>query len=254
MAITSTRPLLHVAGHPLPATAGFSLIELTVVITIVAVTATLLIPVIRMVRSSAKSVYCASHMRQVLIGIEGYGQDNEGFLVSYWIDNRYWFDSLSPYLEANTSAGKLDAKHRNAFYRCPEWNWGGSSHYSNMGYGMCHDNNVGSSNTFWSNWSWVATGNVSDGRIAQLTWPSSRIIIGDSANTYIEALGNVWAYWTIYQYDQSKWLGVSPYAPAAANPVRHGGRANYGFVDGHVKSLGPLISPYGYFDPKRLAE
>ena len=114
---------------------------------------------------------------------------------------------------------------------------------------MCHTNNVGSPNTFWSSWNWVSTGMVRDGRIAELTYPSTRIMLGESAGLYIQVVGNFWAYWTTYYYDQSKWQGLPP---AAANPVRHSGRANYGFVDGHVQSLDPLISPLGYADPKRL--
>lgn len=231
------------------APSGFSLIELLVVMVIVVVLAGLLVPALARTRTAAKTIRCAANMRQILMGIHAYGQDNDGLLVSYWIGNHYWFDNLSPYLDANTSADKLNAKSKNVFYSCPEWNWTGSAHYTDMGYGMCHDNNVGSPRPFWSNWSWVATGNIRDGTIGELTYPSSRIVLGESGGLYIQAFSSVWAYWTTFGYDQSKWQG-SP--PAAANPVRHAGRANYGFVDGHVQSLDPLTSPWGYTDPSKL--
>lgn len=236
-------------ARPLPIRHGFSLIELLVVLAIVVVLVALLLPALARVKVAAKSVRCAANMRQLLMGIHAYGMDNEGFLVSYWIENLYWFDNLAPYLDADTAAGKLDAKTHTVFYTCPEWNWTGIPHYSNMGYGMCHDNNVGAPNPFWSNWAWVATGNIRDGRIAELTCPSTRIILGESGGTYIQAVGSVWAGWTTNLYDQAKWQGQPPFA---ANPVRHGGMANYGFVDGRVQSLDPLTSPWGYSDPTRL--
>lgn len=229
--------------------AGFTLLELFTVIAIIAVLASLLMGAVGRVKTAAKTVRCAGHMRQLLFAIQGYGQDNAGLLVSYWVPNRYWYDNLSTYLAANTATGVIDAKSRNVFYNCPEWNWTGLAHYSNMGYGMCHDNNVGTPNPFWSNWAWIATGNISDGKIIALTCPGTRIMLGESGGTYIQAVGSVWAGWTVNGYDQSKWQG-SP--PAAANPVRHAGRANYGFVDGHVQSLGPLTSPWGYTDPRKL--
>ena len=57
--------------------AAFSLIELLVVISIIAILAAMLLPAIAMVRSAAKSARCASNVRQLVLQMSVYGQDCE---------------------------------------------------------------------------------------------------------------------------------------------------------------------------------
>ncbi len=57
---------------------GFTLMELLTVVTIIAVLATMLTPVIGMVRDQAKASQCASNMRQLAVGFGAYALDNEG--------------------------------------------------------------------------------------------------------------------------------------------------------------------------------
>ena len=57
---------------------GFTLIELLVVLSIIAVLAGVVMPVINMVRDAAKRTQCASNMRQCLVAIRGYANDNDG--------------------------------------------------------------------------------------------------------------------------------------------------------------------------------
>lgn len=60
---------------------GFTLIELLAVIGIISVLMALLIPAINRVRKSTRSTNCQSNMRQLLVAIHLYEQDN-GFLPS----------------------------------------------------------------------------------------------------------------------------------------------------------------------------
>lgn len=57
---------------------GFSLIELLVVVSIIAVLAALLLPAIRIVRDAAHGAACAGNLRQLGMGFHGYADENEG--------------------------------------------------------------------------------------------------------------------------------------------------------------------------------
>jgi prepilin-type N-terminal cleavage/methylation domain-containing protein len=56
---------------------GFTLIELLVVVAIVAILAALLFPVFRTVREKGRQTYCASHLRQIGIGLSLYADQND---------------------------------------------------------------------------------------------------------------------------------------------------------------------------------
>ncbi len=58
---------------------AFSLVELLVVIAIVAILAALLIPGISSIGERAKRVKCLANMRQIGVGLRGYGADHENF-------------------------------------------------------------------------------------------------------------------------------------------------------------------------------
>lgn len=240
-------------GHAGPVAGGFSLIELLVTISIIAVLAGLLLPAVQQVKRGAQSAQCASNLRQMTMAVIAYASDNNGLLVSYRVDDVYWYDNLAAYAGADSASGNVNLKAGNVFTSCPAWRTG-AKHYTDLGYGMPHTFNVGTSHPFWNDWYWNGTFTIRDGTLHELTLPSSRILIGESAVKYIEAGGNpaVWGLWNSYKYDQALWS--APAATPPANPVRHSGRANYAFVDGHVQSLGPLTSPWGYVDPSRLNE
>jgi prepilin-type N-terminal cleavage/methylation domain-containing protein/prepilin-type processing-associated H-X9-DG protein len=99
--------------------AAFTMIELLVVVSIIAVLAAMLLPVISIVRGMALNSTCANNLRMLTMATHGYCNDNDGALpycqteYSPWTD---WYDSINPYIDetyqANVYAGT------NAF-RCP---------------------------------------------------------------------------------------------------------------------------------------
>ncbi len=73
-------------------TRGFSLIELLVVITIIAILSSMLMVCIGMVRSAANSSVCLNQLRQMSIGVQVYAGDNDGLLPQV---NFTWWDRQS---------------------------------------------------------------------------------------------------------------------------------------------------------------
>lgn len=89
---------------------GFTILELLCVIGIIAIMASLLLPVLFKVRSQATAVVCLSNMRQLGAALYMYAQDNRENLPypsTFYGDEILWFNAIDPHLlggQAATSA------------------------------------------------------------------------------------------------------------------------------------------------------
>jgi len=85
---------------------GFTLIELLVVIAIVALLVAVILPALGVARNAAKSIRCASQMRQVSLGMAVYQQTFRCFpphQIRHPDGSRYrWFDALAEYSDTRT--------------------------------------------------------------------------------------------------------------------------------------------------------
>ena len=77
--------------------AGFTLVELLVVIGIIAVLIGLLLPVLAKARDAAVTAQCASNMRQEGIAVNQYLSESRGFLPPYRVPGQYTYE-LQPYI------------------------------------------------------------------------------------------------------------------------------------------------------------
>jgi prepilin-type N-terminal cleavage/methylation domain-containing protein len=74
----------------IPTHRGFTLMELLVVITVIAILLSLLFPVISLVRESARSADCLANLRQIGTGIHAFAADNQGDLVPHDVGSSYY--------------------------------------------------------------------------------------------------------------------------------------------------------------------
>jgi prepilin-type N-terminal cleavage/methylation domain-containing protein/prepilin-type processing-associated H-X9-DG protein len=114
-----------------PRKSGFTLVELLVVIGIISVLLSILMPAMHMAWDAARTVQCASNLRQIGLGISMYVNDNKGYLpegsdqLTPQTANTPTFDGLPSLL---VYEGYLDAPlgtvseqvPSTSVFRCPE--------------------------------------------------------------------------------------------------------------------------------------
>lgn len=102
--------------------AGFTLVELLVVIGIIALLISILLPSLNKAREQAQTAACLSNQRQIVMGMLQYANDHKGRLPSYghFITDGYaedssmvWWVTLSPYISGSGKFAGID------FMRCP---------------------------------------------------------------------------------------------------------------------------------------
>lgn len=94
---------------------GFTIIELLVVISIIAVLVSLLLPAVQQARESARSAQCKSNLRQIAIALHNYTDVHNGYMPFHVGDgdmtdaSESGMFALLPYCEGNP-----------AMFRCPD--------------------------------------------------------------------------------------------------------------------------------------
>ncbi|MEN6357124.1 MAG: prepilin-type N-terminal cleavage/methylation domain-containing protein [Armatimonadota bacterium] len=105
---------------------GFTLIELLVVIAIIAILAAILFPVISNAKEKARQTQCCSNMKQLVMSVRSYCDDNNGIMPFCYPDglqNTHDWAGVRVCGQPNTwdpAAGSIYRYVRNtAIYRCP---------------------------------------------------------------------------------------------------------------------------------------
>lgn len=113
------------------ASSAFSLLELLITVTIVALLAALMLPVLALVREGSRSAVCLNNLRQIGLGDMAYAADHRGMMTPSKIEfetydagqspdwagswNTSWMEQLFPYMAKNSN--RADSKE---VYTCPQ--------------------------------------------------------------------------------------------------------------------------------------
>lgn len=203
-------PLQKIASGRL-GSAGFSLIELLVVISIIAVLSSMTMAAISLVRESAKSARCLSNLHQLSMTAMSWSNDHDDFLMPAY-GAITWVDPVDPnFMNTMISMGLP----RQSFM-CPSYRGTTQNVYGENQTVIWPYNGPGTTGD--GVWQW-GTGNVyfhtqANTTMSTIRDPGQKIYYGDSSD-----------YWLNF-FD-----GIS-----MPQGRRHRGKANFAWLDGHASA------------------
>lgn len=222
--------------------------EILVTITIIAVLAALLFPVVGSMRRAADLAGCASNLRQISAAFRSYAQNNEGYYPSprapqagteYGNPNPKggsWQLELAPYTTAPLKAENMyrlkevppssNTQYCPAYVRLfPSVTAIRDNGLNALGYGMNINMNVSGQD--------INFGGRINERFKELNIasPEKAIIVGDSGDYHLDCSGVGWKL--------ASGNAKYPDGYSSGAPERHNGKANYLYADGHVELLTP---------------
>ena len=210
--------------------AGFTLVELLVVIGIIAVLIALLLPVLNVARESARSASCSSNLRQLHLASLLYAGDNRGYLppahLDYVTKNLHrWHGTRATTDEPFDFLGSALRRYLQTpqIKQCPSFDFtAGGFEESAGGYGY-NDHYLGSS---IEDDGWTDDAVNRPAKAASVRKPSETIVFADAAMA--------WPNLVEYSFLEPPLVGGFPSSPSVH--FRHRGRANVVWLDGHATS------------------
>ena len=187
---------------------AFTLIELLVVIAIIAILAAILFPVFAKAREKARQSSCQSNEKQLLLGLIQYSQDYDERWPGRSMNSEdyQWRLLVQPYLKSS----QVFVCPSNT---CSEWGTGGFMANTFRRSYACNGHDAFNTPMRWSNGQ----------SLAALTAPAQTILVCESREWWSEM--NL-------DYADDNWTGRGPSLFCS-----HMSMGNFGFCDGHVKSM-----------------
>jgi len=255
--------------------AGFTLVELLVVIGIIALLISVLLPALNKARKASKAVACSSNMRQIGLVISMYMAESKGFfplqsnssiddpttatppptVSSYNPEWMRWFDAVAVYMKVNDLGRSMKARDP-AMAGVPADR---AARFNNkMGILWCPDDQQRATNSFWWPSSYAVPGTVnaytrkacsgpgddspdvlagrySSNKITRIRRTSDVALLGE---TYYGPNG-------LQPWGNLAFSALGEFSVSGMNAGRNHGnfRSNWLFVDGHVSSMNEIPHP-----------
>ena len=216
---------------PRSRTCAFTLIELLVVIAIIAVLFALSITGVQRVRETADQVRCAGNMRSIAVALSAYANENGGYYpavrsssdsaaAANGRQNKLgtWEAEIEPFVSYNIRnvmggySGDESEDTQQSLVICDVGEFVGMSANLNGEKVLVDGKNL--------NW-----GLDFQTRVNSIEHPATTPLVGDADEYHLSFSKNMVAN-TAGKYK-------------SADLIRHAGKANYVFVDGHLESLTP---------------
>lgn len=219
---------------------NFTIIELLVVISVIAILAALLLPALNSARLKGKAVVCVGNQKQLGQIFGMYSGDNKDIVYVYGGGNI--FDPLA-YDWARAYYIYYDGRHKNAysdllmtarFWMCPMNPTNPEDFVSRHSYGMKKD----AYSEAWENGAFLVNGTSSGVLVTRVKQASRYFLLGDSV---------------CFNYSTASYVGKGFYYLSLNSHgfhLRHSSRANLLFVDGHVAAL----NGGNLYEMKKLAD
>jgi prepilin-type processing-associated H-X9-DG protein/prepilin-type N-terminal cleavage/methylation domain-containing protein len=248
---------------------AFTLVELLVVISIIAVLAALLLPALTRAKAAARNIQCRNNLRQINLGLAMYVHETGSYplidLPSSTNGWHYWAMSVRPYTQsawggalyncpAHQSAGPFSPKSINSSFPAAPASWVDDSYSYNQGgvggwfaWGRVADSTFDIFSGYMGDQRAQASGplGLNNAKEALVRQPSGMIALGDET---LFAGGGI-------LLKSDGYLGRSAFLADLAQPDsryqfdpvvsavrewlkrRHSGKLNFAFCDGHVTGI-----------------
>lgn len=203
---------------------GFTLIELLVVIAIIAILAAILFPVFSKVRERARQAACMSNENQMGLALLQYVQDDDELLPNRKNEGgkKNWKTYINPYIKSAQ------------VWVCPSDPYAGlDADGSSFPADYAANTDSGNGNPLIQPFvdcnAWNGGSCPNSASQAQMAQPSQTLCMVEFDGGYSDYRVTTAPFWGI------TWAGTGSLMFAG-----HAGRANFLFLDGHVKALKPL--------------
>ena len=208
---------------------GFTIIELIVVISIIAVVIAILLPSLQQARSASRRIVCASNQRSVgiLIGIYLNDYDDEFFYHYYSASALHWWSVLRDY--ENAGIDVVDSTTQGVF-SCPSveppaYGWEAGDWLNTKGV------------SFGLQYNWLTARDSSGGTIIgkgvsrlDIKNPQKTVILADIKTRPV-------GFWIIYRPGFGRLMDGTSHLDDWGGADWHGGGLNILWADFHVSSM-----------------
>lgn len=223
----------HICGRSrLP----FTLIELLVVIAIIAILAGLLMPALSSSRERSKSISCATNVKTLAMACLAYADDYDGHMsrvggINGFNNGKAWIGKCGKWSSIDLAEPGLVTPYFGNNIKvksCPSV----EGELINRNSGLFHGGGIGLNLNFGSTGMWKTV------KLPQVKSPASKVMLSDIMGTYRGSnicLGYKLTPYGEYMTGYNGTMGTG--TPDSC--FRHNGRANTGWVDGHVSTEAP---------------